>query len=157
MNKDTIEEWLEIWAKTLAVAPSPRHKPYRACWPDVMHSLMDAYGWTDAALPRNTPTAQQIDIMNMVEYYWMPMLDAHQIHYKPRLIKTILYMRGLGDSFYEIEGRLHAMRNVPGIRRISYKTANRYHDDAVNYLGEKLAMKNPLQKNISIMSQKCYT
>ena len=44
----------------------PWHRQYRACWPDYVHSFWDAYGWTEARMPRKVLLSHEITEIDQV-------------------------------------------------------------------------------------------
>ena len=58
--------------------PGVRPLEYGSNWPDVIHDMMDAYGWHEAELKPPIPTAETIDRMDEA-LGWLRWLEPDQV------------------------------------------------------------------------------
>jgi hypothetical protein len=99
--------------KTLRALPDPdrRFQWVKAAWPEVIRSSEDAYGYTDAAMPRFRPSPRDVSDM-LLALSWARCLEWKEFR--------LIWWRSSEVSFGHMAGRIHR----------SDETARRWYRDA---------------------------
>ena len=103
-TKRTVASRLEEAASTLRNLRVPGMRPleYGNNWPDIIHDMMDAYGWHEAEFKPPTPTAESITRMDEA-LGWLRWLEPVQVRlvwlYAERVPrKMIMAKMGMGRT-----------------------------------------------------------
>lgn len=93
MNVDELISYIEDACVALSRLPSAKPPERYTNWPDVLHSIMDAYGWHTPDEPRIMPTKDQVTKADNLSIW---LLKLHPPHRK------LVIARGCGYSWYKI-------------------------------------------------------
>ena len=109
-----VEERLLQACRTIRALPDPDRRFFRmhSSWPEVVQEVADAYGYTDASIPRFKPSPKDVGDC-LVALEWARPLQKREFRF--------VWWRSFDLSFKAIAMRIHR----------SDETARRYYRDAV--------------------------
>ena len=116
--------------KTLRALPDPERRFFnqKSAWPEVLQSFEEAYGYTEARLPKFRPTPFDCGDY-LIALDWVRGLDADAVR--------LIIARSLDYSFRDMGKRIGK----------SADTAARYYKDAMRYAYAKANYENKTGKS----------
>lgn len=122
--------------RTLRALPDPERRFFqqKSAWPEVLQSFEEAYGYTDARMPKFRPTPFDCgDYLTALD--WVRELDAPAVR--------LIVARSFDYSFQQMGDRIGK----------SSDTAGRYYKDAIRYawaMANNLVHENKTRKSINM-------
>lgn len=133
LNAEEIIARLEAAGATLLAMPSRGHSTHlRQMKFDVVHTVLEAYGWQSAMARPPVPCAADISLMDEA-FGWLPLIPEAQY-----LLRRILGARALVHPL--TQRHLYPWRRLASMLGTDHKSVQRWHGQAVALLIEKLVV-----------------
>lgn len=109
-------------------------KGYSSCWPEVVYSWIEAYGWNESKIPRYTPTKKEIDETEEVLDWITDMAKYCQVKNMPYVARTVCY----GMIHYRDTGRRkNSWRKLGRMFHCSHNTAKKWYEDGLEIIARQ--------------------
>lgn len=127
MDEMDVAERMREAASIMKLMPRWQLMDIKASWPNFIHEMMDAYGWTPAELKFDPPTGEAIDRMDEA-MRWLLWLDVRD--------RKIVWLRATGVSWVSMAKR-YACHRATMHRKWAAAIAKIISELEKNAVGEK--------------------